>query len=189
MKKVFFTFMLFAACVTSVLAQGEKKNQLSLGWGLGSVPMVSDVSVTIGTLGDTSYGSDAGAFSLQYLRFVTPKLGLGAIASLEHQSGKVENLQKEGKKDIGQTDVLIMPCVSYYWYSNRVVGIYSKAAAGVDLIDYVDDTQKLIDGKSAEFAYQLSPAGVDVGGPSARFFAEFGFGYQGIINMGVHFNI
>lgn len=93
--------------------------------------MFDDVAVLLGMLGDTSYSTDAGAFSLQYLRFVTPKLGLGAIASFEHRSGLEGYHSTDSQKDIAQTDFVIMPCLSYYWYSNRVVGIYSKVAAGV----------------------------------------------------------
>lgn len=189
MKKLIWTILLFLTTTTSVFAQGENKNQLALGGGLGSVPSFVDFAMTIGTLGNTSYNKTSGAWSLQYLRFVTPKMGVGGIVSFEHQSGVEKGLINEGvKEDIGQSDFVIMPAFSCYWYRNHIVGVYSKIAAGVDFISYKGNTKDIINGKDTEFAFQFSPGCVDVGGANVRFFAETGFGYQGIVTMGVHYS-
>ncbi len=189
MKKIIWTILLFLTSTTSVFAQGETKNQLALGVGMGSIPSFMDFVITFGSFGNTSYNQTSGNWSLQYLRFVTPKMGVGAIVSFEHQSGVDKNLLNENiKEDIGQNDFVIMPAFSCYWYRNNIVGIYSKIAAGVDFVTYKGNTKEIINGKDTEFAFQFSPGCVDVGGKNVRFFAETGFGYQGIVTMGVHYS-
>lgn len=186
MKKYFLSVILSLACATSMFAQTETKNQLTLGAGFLTIPTLEDIAVTIGSLGGSSYNNTTSALSVEYLRYVTPKLALGGTLSLEKQWGTFTETGE--KKKIGQTDIVVMPTISYHWYNNEHFGVYSKAAAGIDVIAYKDNTKELVNGNTAEFAYQVSPIGIDMGNQKFRFFAEGGVGYQGIVNVGLHYN-
>lgn len=188
MKKICVAILLTIVCATSVWAQGAKKNQFSASLGLISIPSFSNIGVTIGTLGDVNFNNTTTAMSLQYLHFVSKKVGIGAIVSVEHQWG-VDNLSQDHSEELSQTDFLVMPTIVCYWYRNHLFGVYSKAAAGIDFIAYDDNAKNLFsDSEDREFAFQVSPGGIEIGNETVRFFTEVGVGYQGIFNMGVHFS-
>lgn len=183
--------MALCLCVMSVasaLAQGENKNQISVSWGVGSMPEFRDFAITLGSLTDVEFNDQSGTIALQYLRFLNKKLGVGVLLGYERLSGVSNAMQdKTNLKDISENNLTLMPVLSAYWYRNRVVGIYSKVGAGGCYIsrNNIDETQ--CEKNEMEFAYQVSLAGVDLGNEHIRGFVELGMGYQGIITLGVSY--
>lgn len=189
MKRYFFLFLMLFLGVLSAFSQNvyeTRKNQLTLGVGLFTYPEFKDFVLTVGTLGSTSYNNTSGTISLQYLRFVTPRLGIGTLFSVEHLWGIDEGFIQDKNTDISQTNYVIMPTASYYWLQKEHFGLYSKAGAGINLISCSEGHKDLFSKSGREFAFQIALVGIELGGQTVRFYAELGYGHQGS-NMGIRF--
>lgn len=188
MKKIITAILLTIVCTISAWAQGDKKNQFSTSAGFLSVPSWENIGITIVTIGNVNYSNTTSALSLQYLRFVSRKVGIGVLVSAEHQWG-IDTHSQNHTEELSQTDFLVMPTVVCYWYRNHRFGVYSKAAIGIDFIAYNKNAKELfVDCENQECAFQISPGGIEIGNETIRFFTELGVGHQGMINMGIHFS-
>lgn len=189
MKKIIILLVLCITTAVSTWAQNGNKNQISVSFGAGSMPEFRDFAITLGSLTDVEFNNQSGTFSLQYLRFLNNKIGVGGILAYERQSG-ISNalIDKNNLKDISENNITVMPTLSGYWYRGRVFGFYSKLAAGACLVNRKGIDEDEVKKNETEFAYQAAVAGVDLGGEHLRFFAELGIGYQGIINLGINYS-
>ena len=77
----------------------------------------------------------------------------------------------------------------YDYWRNSIVTLYAHGALGVDITHITWDGGDHSKNKSY-FAFQASPIGAEVGlSRSAAMFGEFGFGAQGLIQVGVRLNL
>ena len=97
------------------------------------------------------------------------------------------------KGDLYRHILFFMQEVSAYWFKREYVAMYSKIAAGARF----NVEKKVYDGSRPEstklcerhFYCQVSPVCFEVGGKIWRGFAEFGYGGQGIAQLGVKYII
>ncbi len=111
-----------------------------------------------------------------------------------------------GRMDLSSTDnwFIILPNARINWLRNGWLSLYSRAGAGVSFVTRSfeskvhssDPDVEMLYGASssstagaAAFAWQLSPVGVEVGTERVGFFAEGGYGFMGIINVGLKFKV
>lgn len=188
MRYAFLTIGLFGLTNLAASAQGENKNKISVSYGVGAMPEFRDFAITLGSLTDVQYTEQTGTFSVQYLRFLNKRFGVGGTLAYEHFGGKGNMLfDKKNSKKFSEHNIALMPTVSAYWYRNRIVGIYSQAAIGTCIISRQRLDEAEAEKNELELAFQLSAAGIDVGNEHIRFFTEVGFGYQGIVNFGLSY--
>ena len=72
------------------------------------------------------------------------------------------------------------------WYTNKFFGFYSKAGIGLTLRTEKDDQINYSESKM-HVNYLLTLAGIELGSPQVRVFADFGLGEQGILCAGLRF--
>ena len=78
---------------------------------------------------------------------------------------------------------------SYLKLPKGIVELYWGASAGLGFVTQSIDASLVDDsgnGKRNRFAYQVVPVGVSVGIPWVGAYAELGFGYRGILNVGAY---
>jgi len=191
-------------------------NEISLSYGRVSQPgFIYTVGGVFGSLFSLGYARvstsvSTGAFGVEYMRYVHPHVAVGAGMTYENYFLGFD--QRQGTDADGNAYyskgpvqshhvVTVMPAVKFPWFSKPHVSMYSKLAAGlaiyhsptvsVEGVDSDGNTQtKTVDGSDAlNVAFQVTPVGVDFGGDLVRGFAELGWGYQGMLSMGVRFRL
>ena len=97
-----------------------------------------------------------------------------------------------------------MPALKYSWYRYNGLSFYSTAALGVQRshtwssvhtinaslypeLYYEHHRQVVFNRKQWKLAPQLTALGFDFGGRHFRFFAELGYGVEGVFNMGLSY--
>ena len=86
----------------------------------------------------------------------------------------------------------LLPSVKYSWLVRRHLQLYSKVGAGIyrqRLKTHYDFYPEVMycNRTRVRAAYQVSPLGICVGGKYVHFFAEGGYGDEGVVNMGLSF--
>ncbi len=145
----------------------------------------------------------SGSYSFHYVFHPINFLGIGLIGSYQTSEGDVvaggdlDDVFSGFGFSFGDLDlpvgsvknkyITIMPQLSLSWFDLKVFSMYSKFAIGYTFLkseyDYVDGGSEKNSDK--RFALQISPISFEAGIPALRLFAEFGYGNQGIVNMGV----
>lgn len=89
----------------------------------------------------------------------------------------------------------VTPSARWYWGINiGVPWFYSRVSLGcieryIRLKESDEHPQMLsIDEKKILFAYQVTPIGIDIGKGHFRFHAEFGYGIEGIVSVGMAYH-
>ena len=126
-----------------------------------------------------------GSFTVEYFRYNnSARLAYGA-------AGTYECIFLREDEDDGSTEKFsqnffsLMPSAKLIWFNTKHFGMYTKVAAGVQLI--VDNSVPE-DMFSALFAFQVNPVCLEAGGDRFRGFGEFGWGMQGLFHIGVRYN-
>lgn len=83
-----------------------------------------------------------------------------------------------------------MPTATYTWWFFKNTSLYSKIGAGISLQALkVDDwfacPELTTDHTRAEFAFQVTPVGLNIGNGPVGGFIEAGYGAEGIVNIGL----
>lgn len=83
-----------------------------------------------------------------------------------------------------------MPTVKYIWFNAPSINFYAKGSAGIYCrymgFDYYKEGESSHKSeKDVQFAYQVTPFGLDIGDGPVRFFVELGYGASGILKVGV----
>lgn len=177
----------------------EPKNELALGYG---VPInTSKYFDLLSVLYYSEYNkrSIAGPISVEYFRYVTPTIGIGAVAvynlsGITYYYGDDIGTDKVISATSNISWITLLPAIKFRWLRKEHLGVYTKlsfgATYGVEVI-----TKKLPSEvvKIKKHCYALFPnfhaslVGVEAGSRNIRAFAELGFGEQGIINGGVRY--
>ena len=146
--------------------------------------------------------SSTPTFSVQYLYRVSPKLKVGALAAYQRTSAKLLMADSYGGyNQVAKATndyIIVMPTVKAMWIENKTIGLYSKVAAGIciasnkaEMTNGVTErnpgelTNQIKSDKGTRFAYQISAIGFEIGSKRLRGFAELGYGFQGIGQVGI----
>lgn len=165
-----------------------QSHEVSVSYGYGSA--IKWVGGFGGILSNTSYGerNQWGAVSLSYLYRPYDKITFGgSYAFTGFQSDLLDEKGNVVGKGRGNLHV-IMPVFKSNWFVSEYVTLYSRAGIGVaiGIIDLSMSNGETGRYTEAEFAFQASPIGVEVG-KDFSFFAEGGFGYQGLLILGFRY--
>lgn len=195
------------ACVlmiVSIEAQNvfaTNRNEFGVSYGLLTHNEVSEavasVATAVFTLGYATKVEDlnfSGSFNAHYVFRPVRFFGVGAVASYERAEGDVVS-QKTKCGTVKNSYMSIMPTVTFNWFDFKVVGMYSKLGLSYT---YIDSKYKYFDGTAGQSSltetekdhsvwFQFTPVAVEVGSPAIRGFAEFGFGCQGFVNLGLKY--
>ncbi len=129
-----------------------------------------------------------GSVYLSYRFKVLPKIQIGA--TLGYEQVEKEYGLDAGNMKVGKNNYYTAALDFQFRYltiPSEVLTLYWSASAGL-----TTHNQKIPEvesyGKERElfFAYQVSPIGLTVGLPNFGAFAEVGFGYKGILQLGLY---
>lgn len=112
---------------------------------------------------------------------VLPKMYLGASYTFSSSSRKGHHHQNLYYHTF-------MANAYYDYYRNSIVKLYSHLGIGVDVthMTYADNFSM----NKAYFAFQASPLGAEVGiSRSLGMYGELGFGAQGVLQVGLRYNL
>lgn len=107
-------------------------------------------------------------------------LGFAVGAHVVYSSN--EQKMRQTREKIDSRYWTVMPNVSWQWLDLRIVRLYSRLGVGATFskAKHAGD-----ESSSTQFAFQLSPLCVDVGGRVVGAFAEAGIGTSGCFLVGV----
>lgn len=144
------------------------------------------------------------SISLSYFYHFNPQWSAGLIVGTgrrPYDDLVIENITSAQGNDPNQplyaghlncTDWYFMPAAKLKWCFMSKSCLYSKAAFGaMSQHEYfaADNCNLFNDSRRTwHAAYQLSPVGVEMGSGSMRFFAELGYGMEGVVNIGMSYH-
>lgn len=166
----------------TTFAQGSRRQEISLSYGVAPVTdwidSYSDL-LTGAVLGSDTKLSGWGAISLGYNFRLIGGLRLGAQVIYSSNTQQI----KDSKSDLKNRYWSVMPNVKWNWLNLKIVSIYARVGAGVTFAkgEYGARSES-----STQFAFQVSPIGVEVGGRLAAY-AEAGIGTSGSLTAGIRY--
>ena len=171
MKKVLLTLSLIIA-----LAFGASAQRAQLQIGYGGYTMMDCCDMHDGGSVNTAWGALTAGVNFK----VAKNFSVGAsytFSSSDYKHYDDSNIYYH----------VIMLNGRYDYYRNRVVTLYGHVGIGVDISHMTaGDYSK----NKAYFAMQASPLGAEVGlSRVCSMFGELGFGAQGLLQVGVRFNL
>lgn len=155
------------------------KNEIGVSYGYLTNNMTVAVFAEVLTLGHSDIDSFySGGASINYLHYVHPVVGVGAVATYEY------GWEPEHAADFHHHYYTLMPQVKIYWFNRKYVAMYSRIGIGATYLhgrrDGVRDT-------SWRPAFQLSGICLEAGG-RVRGFLELALGNMGNLLAGVKVN-
>lgn len=122
----------------------------------------------------------------EYSYRLSNRLAVGALLSFDVATSNIVN--EGGIKDTKAKDYWysLMPQMRYYWYSDKMKNIYSKASVGLMARrNKYENANDIIERfRHFDVAWQVSAIGFEYGNLICGF-AEAGFGTQGFVVAGV----
>ena len=177
----------------SVQAQDNCKHEIAVSYGVAPFSDVYDAfdtftSVILGAKYDNE--KFFGPISAEYFYRVSPLIGVGGIfVYANHHEDVLSNKVNVGerKKDF----ITVMPAVKFNWLRKETMSLYSKVAVGCTFASISEETaednvKRKSDDNETFFNFQLSAIGIEAG-KSLRFFAELGYGEQGVVFAGLRY--
>lgn len=165
--------------------------------GTGSLPQVlsafGEGLSSILSFSDRRYTNkrNSGALFLQYQYALHKQIRLGVTAGLDYQSGDIETLVSTDyvKRATYYNQTYSVALEAMFIYNQHdLVKIYGKLGLGMSRFEQrVDNIAPTVLDETAIIHYptgQLTPIGLEIGKTMSGF-AEFGFGYNGIISFGL----
>lgn len=191
MKKSTLLFIVAMMLFTTALAQ-ESKHEVRVGYGLVSSNMVidafSDFLATGLTAGyyTSKNKSFTGAFNLGYKYAISDVAHLGGTFAYEKGSSDAYyNWGVKGGKFRNEY-FTIAPELDVEYFKTDLLSVYALAGVGGTFTtrNYTSNEGEKEDESTLYFNFQVTPVGVKVG-KSVGVFGEFGFGYKGLLNLGL----
>lgn len=196
MKKLFIS-VLIVAFAQSAFAVRHHEFAVSYGEGTHNqiVNGFANVVGSILTLGyaDVTDLNWSGAYNFKYAFHPVNFVGLGVVTSYQTSKGNiVEGVSKKtDERVVGKAEgkyLTIMPTVSLNWFDFDYVCMYSRLAAGYSLTKTTQtntEEKRTSHTSDSYWGFQFVPVAIEAGSPLVRAFMELGYGYEGIINVGV----
>ena len=130
-------------------------------------------------------------FNFEYRYKLTKRISVGG--SIGYTTGSHSNYIEANSmyKVIGSSDLsayYVMPCASFTWFKsdNGIFRAYSGAGLGLALLREKADLPRYAYTKvEAKLAYNVTMAGLSVGGQHFKFFAEMNGGCKGMLLAGL----
>lgn len=130
-------------------------------------------------------------FDLDYKYRLTPRFSVGG--TIGFCNGEHNDYMDFGEDyyDIGESDISMlyaMPSISYTWFKsdNGIFRAFSGAGLGIALLkEKINLPNQQYDKTNAKIAYNVTLAGLSVGGESFKFFAEMNGGCKGMMSAGL----
>lgn len=166
----------------STFAQGSRRQEITLSYGVAPVTdwMDSYSNLLAGSVvGSDTKSTGWGAVSLGYSFRVIGGLRVGAQLIYSSNTQTIER----SNSDTSNQYWSILPTVKWNWLNLKIVSIYARAGAGVTFARASYNGQH---DNSTQFAFQVSPVGVEVGGRLAGY-AEAGIGTAGCVLAGIRY--
>lgn len=160
------------------------RNEISISYGLISISDFSTIMnnffPSIGTIEGRPLWA-TGCINLGYTYRLYENLEVGGMFSY---SGNMGNMTERGA--VLKNFFSFMPQAKYNWYNKGKVRLYSRLAAGIQVISInnASGNTEIPDKTAASITFQASPIGIEIGRYVA-FFAEAGFGAAGVISVGM----
>ena len=156
---------------------------------------------------------DGISWGIRYFYHINPHVAIGAVFGKASSYDELETPYDPEDPDsyalspyahIHTRSTFAMTAVKYSWIHEDVYSLYSIAALGAQYshtwasvhtieasllpgISYQHHRQEVFDRKRWKLAPQLTALGFEVGGRHLRFFAELGYGVEGVVNIGLSY--
>ncbi len=162
----------------------EPQHEVAISYGLYPVTDFMDMYPDLfGELVET--GNRTGTVSLSYIYKLSEIVGVGGAFAFAGYGG---NYIEPAGNPTYKNFFSLLPQAKFNWYAWRSLTLYSRAAAGVTLVDLREGNDvpanPEYDKTKAAFIWQLSPIGIEVGRTFAVY-AEAGFGAIGTAMLGI----
>jgi hypothetical protein len=198
--KLFVIVFLAMILVTPAVSQETRtfKNDFKFSYGNATaLEVVMPLFLILLESGDISINKDSikefsssfyGCINLTYERRLKKWVTLGISGSFNPYHGHIL-MYNNNRNDINVYLISLMPQVNFFYHSTELVSVYSGLAIGGTLAieedrNYRGGNENNLYDTNFGFAYQLNAFGIRIGKEVAGY-AEFGFGYKGIINLGL----
>jgi hypothetical protein len=195
MKKYFLFATLFVYAFNGF---AQKRNEVNVSYGSATTDQVltSILTVTI-----TAVGSVAGNYKLASLKssgaiFLTyrhksanGKTALGLALGIDNTKGKIVDAATNVEKGKIESKSITIAAEGLVHYLNKdKIKVYGLLGAGYSLLNFTYvPSATVTNPQSGHFNFQVTPLGIKVGKDFGGF-AEVGFGYKGLFNLGVFAN-
>lgn len=201
MKKLLLVCSLFLAALNvnaQSLYEHEFKHDIFVNWSLtGGFILGEKLSEYAEMLDELvsfydgeilSINAIGGKYTIGYNYHFPNNLTLGAAISFSRYSLTVLPLGSTNIASVSADVISTLVTMRTNWFNHKYVAMYSKF--GIGLISYHGDARALGFGASGWVPFPLptahiSPVCIEAGNPRVRFFAELGFGSQGLLQSGI----
>ncbi len=192
MKKLFLTISVLLFAFVAASAQGNMNqpgfHDLSVSAGYGSSMQFIDNYTKIISDYPSYEAKDFKFFptvSAEYGYRVSERFAVGAVLSFQVADSHILNEGRDNTK-ARDTWYSLMPQARFFWYTNKNMNVYSKAAVGLTARrnKYTNNNDIVEKFRDFNIAWQVSAIGFEYGNIVCGF-AEAGFGTQGFIQAGV----
>lgn len=192
MKKLFLTISVLLFAFVAASAQGNMNqpgfHDLSVSAGYGSSMQFIDNYTKIISDYPSYEAKDFKFFptvSAEYGYRVSERFAVGAVLSFQVADSHILNEGRDNTK-ARDTWYSLMPQARFFWYTNKNMNVYSKAAVGLTARrnKYTNNNDIVEKFRDFNIAWQVSAIGFEYGNIVCGF-AEAGFGTQGYISAGV----
>jgi len=192
MKKLFLTISVLLFAFVAASAQGNMNqpgfHDLSVSAGYGSSMQFIDNYTKIISDYPSYEAKDFKFFptvSAEYGYRVSERFAVGAVLSFQVADSHILNEGRDNTK-ARDTWYSLMPQARFFWYTNKNMNVYSKAAVGLTARrnKYTNNNDIIEKFRDFNIAWQVSAIGFEYGNIVCGF-AEAGFGTQGYISAGV----
>lgn len=173
-------FLLLALLMPFTLSAQDYRHEISVSYGLLSFSNVYDM---LSVLPENSKYSQLeidkmlGPVSVEYYNRVSSWLSVGLTGVYSSMEGDVIDNNKTSYHFRGK-HITAMPGLKLHWLRTDGFNMYSKAALGASFGKDRENKSNVI------LNFQVSPVGIEFG-THFCVFGEFGFGEQGVLNLGV----
>lgn len=162
----------------------QEKHNVFVGYGAPThnsfISFLSYI-ITLGTLDDLNRDF-SGAIFAGYRYNVTPKFEVGGVFTYENADGTFRDSDSEQK--LKRSDYSLMADARFNYLSKEKFRLYSGASAGVGIININSNSDAVKNSEEAEFAFHVDLIGFSYGRKVAPFLS-LGYGYKGVINLGI----
>lgn len=202
MKKSVFPILFFVILFSTynVNAQ-DRRNEIRLGVGIFStsefIDALSDMIVSAVPIGaKVENASSIGAWHVGYRYLLTDRWAVGGSFIFDYETadamGYTFNSVPEGKiGEFQRFHYTLGAEVDYKYIARKKFALYSSLGVGATLYQQtyksLNSTQKDSD-NIIHFNFQVTPIGLRYGNIWGGFF-EVGFGYKGIVNIGMFYSL
>lgn len=199
MKKLSILFSIFCMSAATVLAQNtHNKHELRIGFS-DAIPLtIGDAllygftsGLTSGIAGytkDTKNDKSSGMWGIGYKYHINNRFSAGMEVSYLSSSKDINFKKSDDEYNVHRKSsfLLILPTAQYHYLNREKLQLYGNIGLGVlnySIKEDKDVGSEAFDENYTSFAFQVNPIGLRVGKRIGGF-AELGFGFKGIINIG-----